>query len=347
MALIGTISGSNGTSNSAVTGTFVIANTAVGFPSISSDAVLFVSGAIGGGSKAVIGGDLVVSGNLSSITGFTGSITQLNDGSPFLVAGSGVTLTTGSSGEVTITAAAAAVTVPFNDGGNKVNTTSSLSLAGGLGDAYYADSVGSDVYFYVSGGLDGSDRSVFGGTVFISGSLTGSSALLSSSAGSVLRVVGSGSTQPIFSTAGSLGELFSVSDSLTGSLFSVNDVSGMPILEVFSDSTTTIGDYYAPMLVATKNLTSVAGNNTIYAVPTASYDSMFCDYIVRSGSNARAGQIAAVYSGSLVNFFENTTTDFGTTSDVNFTVIISAGNMVLTGSTTTPDWTIKTIIRAL
>ena len=63
MALVGTISGSSGTSNTAVTGTLVIANTAVNFPSIASDAVLFVSGVIGGVSKSVIGGDLVVSGN--------------------------------------------------------------------------------------------------------------------------------------------------------------------------------------------------------------------------------------------------------------------------------------------
>lgn len=70
MALIGTISGSNGTSNTAVTGTLVIANTTAGFPSIASDAVLFVSGTIGGTSKAVIGGDLVVSGGVGGLGSF-------------------------------------------------------------------------------------------------------------------------------------------------------------------------------------------------------------------------------------------------------------------------------------
>ena len=65
MALVGTISGSNGTSNTAVTGTLVIANTAGTFPQIASDTVLFVSGNIGGVSKSVIGGDLVISGSTS------------------------------------------------------------------------------------------------------------------------------------------------------------------------------------------------------------------------------------------------------------------------------------------
>ena len=64
MALVGTVSGSNGTSNTAVTGTLVIANVSSGFPTIPSDAVLFVSGAVGGGSKTVIGGDLVSSGTV-------------------------------------------------------------------------------------------------------------------------------------------------------------------------------------------------------------------------------------------------------------------------------------------
>lgn len=69
MALIGTISGSIGagnalTSNNAITGTLVIANTTLSFPQIASDAVLFVSGAIGGTSKAVFGGDVQASGSL-------------------------------------------------------------------------------------------------------------------------------------------------------------------------------------------------------------------------------------------------------------------------------------------
>ena len=71
MALVGTISGSNGTSSTAVTGTLVIANTASSFPVITSDAVLFVSGSVGGTSKSVFGGDLVVSGNIDGKSGFS------------------------------------------------------------------------------------------------------------------------------------------------------------------------------------------------------------------------------------------------------------------------------------
>ena len=39
-----------------------------------------------------------------------------------------------------------------------------------------------------------------------------------------------------FSVDGSAGRLFNVTDSLTGTIFSVNDVAGLPIIEVISDS---------------------------------------------------------------------------------------------------------------
>lgn len=166
--------------------------------------------------------------------------------------------------------------------------------------------------------------------------------------GTILTILGSGSTQPIFTIQGSQGELFSVTDSLTGSLFSVNDISGLPILEVFSDNTTTIGSYIAPALYTTNRITQTnSGSFVVYSLPTASYDGAFYDYTVRSGSNARAGQIMAIWSGSSVNFTESRTTSFGNTAGINFTVIVSGSNMVLTGSSATGSWTIKTIIRSI
>ena len=166
--------------------------------------------------------------------------------------------------------------------------------------------------------------------------------------GAILTVQGSGSAQPIFTVQGSQGELFSITDSLSGSLFSVNDISGLPILEVFSDSSTLIGNYQDPMLITTAKVVQTnSGSFTMYSLPTASYDTAFFEYSVRSGSNARAGTIMAIQSGSAVNFTETTTTDFGSTSAVSFTVIVTGSNMALTGSSTSGAWTIKTIVRGL
>ena len=51
----------------------------------------------------------------------------------------------------------------------------------------------------------------------------------------------SGST--VVDIQGSQGQLFSITDSLSGSLMSVNDISGLPIFEVFSDDKVVMGEY--------------------------------------------------------------------------------------------------------
>lgn len=93
MALVGTISGSNSTSASAVTGTLVVANVNTDFPSLPSDAVFFVSGGLDGSSKAVIGGELIVSGTIRSLysAGAEGGELFLNKAATSTIAG-GVTI---------------------------------------------------------------------------------------------------------------------------------------------------------------------------------------------------------------------------------------------------------------
>jgi hypothetical protein len=190
------------------------------------------------------------------------------------------------------------------------------------------------------------------GSVNITQNLISSQAYISSStgtiSGSTLTVFGSGSALPVFTVQGSQGELFSITDSLSGSLFSVNNISGLPILEVFSDNTTLIGNYIDPMLITTaKTVQTNSGSFTVYSLPTASYDTAFFEYSVKSGSNARAGTIMAIQAGSSVNFTETTTTDFGDTTPVSFTVIVTGSNMALTGSSTSGAWTTKCIVRGL
>ena len=56
-----------------------------------------------------------------------------------------------------------------------------------------------------------------------------------------LTVEKSGST--VFEVVGSTGQLFSIEDRMQGSLFAVSDISGLPILEVFSDDKIVAGAY--------------------------------------------------------------------------------------------------------
>jgi hypothetical protein len=66
-----------------------------------------------------------------------------------------------------------------------------------------------------------------------------------SGSSNVVNFRGSGSltTSSIFTVDGAAGRLFSVNDSLSGSLFSVNTIAGLPVMEAFSDNTIRLGQY--------------------------------------------------------------------------------------------------------
>jgi hypothetical protein len=118
-------------------------------------------------------------------------------------------------------------------------------------------------------------------------------------------------------------------------------------MEVFSDNTILMGNYLDPMLLTTTRTGSAAGINTLYTLPTSSYDAVYIDYTIRSGSNARAGNFMAMWSGTSVNFTDNSITEFGTTSGFIFGANVSGSNMVVTGSSPTAGWTVKTIVKAI
>lgn len=75
---------------------------------------------------------------------------------------------------------------------------------------------------------------------------------------SPLEVYGSGGT--VMSVDGSTGRLFELTDSMSGSLFSVNDVSGLPILEVFSDNSINMGTFGDEELKITNRLSTFRGD---------------------------------------------------------------------------------------
>ena len=169
---------------------------------------------------------------------------------------------------------------------------------------------------------------------------------MSGSTQNILTVIGSGDTQPLLKVEGSSGELFTVTDSLTGTLFAVNNISGLPILEVNSDDEILMGNYEAPSLNTTFKTTITSGSTELYSIPVSAYTGGFFEYTV-TGSGARAGSIMSIFSGSSVNFTETTTTDIGDTSSVTFDMNVSGGTSNLTVSATTGTWEIKTIVRSI
>jgi len=189
-------------------------------------------------------------------------------------------------------------------------------------------------------GLTGVDPFPFSGSAVITGSL------VVSGSSKPVEVIGSGST--VFSVVGSLGELFAIDDVLSGSLLVINDSSGIPQFEVFSDGRTLIGaDPRSLYTTATISATAAATSESIYSLSTSSYDGVFFDYTISSASNARAGNIMSIWNGGSLVYTENTTTDIGSTTGVNFDVIISQSQAQLISVTDTAGWKIKTTIRSI
>jgi hypothetical protein len=178
--------------------------------------------------------------------------------------------------------------------------------------------------------------------------LTGTSAVLSANTDTILTLIGSGSTNPIFKIEGSSGELFTVTDSLLGSLFAVNNISGLPIFEVFSDDRILMGSYLAPSLNTTVRTTATSGTTNIYSIPTSAYTGAFFDYTLVGNGGARSGNIMSIWSGTTAEFNEVTTNDIGSsTNSVTFNVSVSGGNAILAVSAVTGTYTIKTIVRSI
>jgi hypothetical protein len=90
---------------------------------------------------------------------------------------------------------------------------------------------------------------------------------------------------------GNSGSLFSITDQLSGSLMSVNDISGLPILEVFSDDRVVMGTFNRNTLVVTGSRIGIDK-----AVPTADLDISGSVFI--TGSLIITGSTGLTVSGS-------------------------------------------------
>lgn len=115
-------------------------------------------------------------GPVDAFGGLTGSLQRLSSGETYLAGAGAVSVTTQSNGQVLVSSSLGTGRDAWIDGNGRLKTTSSVSVSS---DGNYAESIGSDVYFYVSGTVgvpSGSANArrvaVFGGDVRVSGSLT-------------------------------------------------------------------------------------------------------------------------------------------------------------------------------
>ena len=204
--------------------------------------------------------DITISGSLTlqgPIEGTAGTINNLTSSyaitaSYALNGGSGggggagtlqQVMESGSITTLTITASAGisssgAIISPSFTGSLSGSALEAISASFAQTASYVLNAVSSSYALTASHALNAGEGSgfPFSGSAVITGSLI----ISSSNQDQTLQLYGSGST--IFSIEGSRGTLFSIDDNESdGKLFSVNNVSGTPVLEVHEDNTVKLG----------------------------------------------------------------------------------------------------------
>lgn len=89
---------------------------------------------------------------------------------------------------------------------------------------------------------------------------------------------------------------------------------------------------------------SVVGSNNLFTQATGSFTAGFYKYTITSGSNARSGEVWAVWNAGTVQYTDNSTVDIGTTTAVTFSVSIVSSQAQFNAQTNTSDWNIKSFV---
>ena len=114
-------------------------------------------------------------------------------------------------------------------------------------------------------------------------------------------------------------------------------------------SNTFKGDQYVSGSIIIGNSASIGSkcvtvSSNAQIVSLTPFDGANFDYVVKNGSNMRAGAIMSVWNGFNSVFNESSTMDLGNTSGITFTVTSVGGlNAVVTSGT----WTVEVLYRAL
>ncbi len=88
--------------------------------------------------------------------------------------------------------------------------------------------------------------------------------------------------------------------------------------------------------------TTISTNTEIFNL--SSFDGAFFDYVVKDGSNMRAGSIMSAWDGTNSTYNETTTIDLGNTNAVGFNV---SGTGRLNATISSGTWTVEVLYRAL
>ena len=170
--------------------------------------------------------------------------------------------------------------------------------------------------------------------------------------------IGTGATIYNSGAAVFTGVVTATSFSGSGNISADGNVSGVDATftgNVSINGQLNVGDSNADILqVGLKSVVSYGentdvdtGTETVKELAIATYQAAFFDFVIKNGTNVRAGTITAAHDGTNIEFNEVSTVDLGNTNDVKLSVDISGGNMRLRATTLSDNWSVKAFVRAI
>jgi len=210
-----------------------------------------------GVSSLTDGGVLLGSGTdaITAMAVLTDGQMIVGDGSTDPVAESGATLRTSIGVGTTDNVLFAAISASGDISGSATSTGSFGSVvAGGTG-------------FNTFNGKVGIGTTAPDNTLHVAGNthISSSSAIGSSTAS--LHIEGSGSL--VVAVDGTQGRLFSITDEMSGSIFSANTIAGLPVIEAFSNNQVNLGPFSSPIQI------DASGNISGSVTSTGSFGAVY------------------------------------------------------------------------
>lgn len=208
--------------------------------------------------------------------------------------------------------------------------------------------------------VSGSDAVLNSVTASFTGSLTGSLFGTASFATSASQAISSSrATSASFASTASYVNPLNQAVIITGSL-TVSGSTGT----VFSSNVDTLvltgsllisgsANIDGPVTIGISNITtstitsSAAGANIVFNQATGSYTAAKYLYTCTSASNARTGEVIAVWNGATTQFTDFSTLDIGSTTAVTASVSIVTAQAQFNVQTTNSGWRIKSQVTYL
>ena len=349
----------------------VSGSNSVGIGTTSPAALLDVNGNTiirGALTASIISASSNISGSTLHITG-NENIGGTSTITGRLTANSGITTTTiTASGAISSSAGLLGTTVTATSNvtvGGTLNVTGATTLTGALTASIISAS--SNIS---SSTLRTTGNTAVGGTLSVTGATTLTGALTASNisasswiSGSDLRVAAAttiGGTLGVTGATTLTGALtasnISASNNISGSTLHIAG-SGSILGNVGIGTTTPSASLQVQgnFQISTGSLYTYGQNTdidsgsfrTVITVSTSSYRAAFFDYILTSGSNARAGTVFSVWQGTSVEYADTSTNDIGNTTGVNLLVSMSGANIGLFASSSNDNWSMKALARML